>query len=151
MSTGHQMLTYAICTHQQRTKIFIILVQRMKRGKQEESWCFGLRGMGPTSLYWATTENGFFLEVCESNTGVHTDLLYVWRMCIKIVCGKGGDCSFGCNRRPWHLRGLQQCGKQAGTVILAMYTFVVGPWLPQTRVISSGLIRKPEKQKRAEC
>lgn len=33
--------------------------------------------------------------------------------------------------------------RQGQTVILAMYTFVVGPWLPQTGVISSGLIHKP--------
>lgn len=34
MSTGHQMLTYAICTLQQKkTKVFKNLVQRIKRGK----------------------------------------------------------------------------------------------------------------------
>lgn len=31
----------------------------------------------------------------------------------------------------------------AGTVILAMYTFIVGPWLPTSSVISSDLIHKP--------
>lgn len=36
MSTGHQMLTYAICTQQQRTKIIIILVQRIKRGERDD-------------------------------------------------------------------------------------------------------------------
>lgn len=30
----------------------------------------------------------------------------------------------------------------AGTVILAMYTFIVGPWLPTSSVISSDLIHK---------
>ena len=41
--------------------------------------------------------------------------------------GGGGGCEDG----PWLLMGLQQCRRQAGTVILAMYTFVVGPWLPK--------------------
>lgn len=36
--------------------------------------------------------------------------------------------------------------RQGQSVILAMYTFVVGPWLPQINVISSGLIRKPGKK-----
>lgn len=60
MSTGHQMLTYAICTHQQRTKIFTILIQRIKRGKQEESWCFGSLVMGPTSFYYVMTKKCFW-------------------------------------------------------------------------------------------
>lgn len=39
--------------------------------------------------------------------------------------------------------GLQQCDAQAEqSVLLAMYTFVVGPWFPQTSVISLGLIHK---------
>lgn len=55
-----------------------------------------------------------------------TDLWYVWRMCIRTVCGEGvvlvctygwgGSAPFGCNGGPWHLMGLQQCGGQAGTV-----------------------------------
>lgn len=31
----------------------------------------------------------------------------------------------------------------SGTVILAMYTFIVGPWLPTSSAISEGLIHKP--------
>lgn len=34
----------------------------------------------------------------------------------------------------------------AGTVILAMYTFIVGPWFPTRSVTSADLIHKPEKQ-----
>lgn len=34
----------------------------------------------------------------------------------------------------------------AGTVILAMYTFIVGPWLPTSSVISSDLIHKPKER-----
>lgn len=33
--------------------------------------------------------------------------------------------------------------RQGQTVVLAMYTFRVGPWLPNTSVISSGLKHKP--------
>lgn len=119
------MLTYAICTHQQRTKIFKIPVQRIKRGKQEESWCFGLCVMGPTSLYCVTTEKCFFLQVCPCS--VHTDLLYVRHVHEKCVWQRCGPCVYtwgtrgegapsGCNGGPWHLTGLQQCGGQAGTV-----------------------------------
>lgn len=35
----------------------------------------------------------------------------------------------------------------AGTVILAMYTFIVGPWLPTSSVISADLIHKPAGEK----
>ena len=31
----------------------------------------------------------------------------------------------------------------SGTVILAIYTFIVGPWLPTSSAISEGLIHKP--------
>lgn len=66
MSTGHQMLTYAICTHQQRTQILTILIQRIKTGKQEESRCFGLLVMGPTTLYGVITKKCFFFFSCRS-------------------------------------------------------------------------------------
>lgn len=36
----------------------------------------------------------------------------------------------------------------AGTVILAMYTFIVGPWLPTSSVISADLIHKPARERR---
>lgn len=124
MSTGHQMLTYAICTHQQWTQISRILVKRIKRGKQEESWCFGLH---VTEVCVKLYRYAFFLKVCQSDTNVHTDLLYVWRMCITTVCGEGvvlkcvctyegGSAPFGCDGGPWCVVGLQQCGGQAGAV-----------------------------------
>lgn len=31
----------------------------------------------------------------------------------------------------------------SGTVVLAMYTFIVGPWLPASSAISEDLIHKP--------
>lgn len=33
----------------------------------------------------------------------------------------------------------------SGTVILAIYTFIVGPWLPTSSAISEGLIHKPAR------
>ena len=45
-------------------------------------------------------------------------------------------------------------GTGPGTVILAMYTFMVGPWLPkeqqQSETISAGLIRTPEGRETIE-
>lgn len=36
----------------------------------------------------------------------------------------------------------------SGTVILAMYTFIVGPWLPTSSAIFVGLIHKPALEKK---
>lgn len=45
---------------------------------------------------------------------------------------------------PWFVGTIAVHG--SGTVILAMYTFIVGPWLPTKSAISGGLVHKPAKR-----
>lgn len=47
---------------------------------------------------------------------------------------------------PWFVGTIAVHG--SGTVILAMYTFIVGPWLPTKSAISGGLVHKPAKRER---
>lgn len=79
----------------------------------------------------------------------------LWHAALVCVVSVTGPCCDG-SEGPlvwavvWHLtRGLQQWMMGQGqSVNLAMHTFIVGPWLPSSSVISLGLIHKPEKGKK---
>lgn len=134
MSTGHQMLTCAICTRQLRTKIFTNPTQRLRKGQQEESWSFG--------MLLTVLETHFEMSMqtrCES----------VARGCVVwIKCGPAF--TWGSEHSSW-LRAVEfdrttAVRRTGSDSRLAMYTFAVGPLLPHTSVISSGRVRKPVKE-----
>lgn len=68
-----------------------------------------------------------------SLVGITSSPLSMWRqgacVCLSVVAGHGS------------LGTVAVWG--SGTVILAMYTFIVGPWLPASSAISADLIHKP--------
>lgn len=68
-----------------------------------------------------------------SLVGITSSPLSLWRqgacVCLSVVAGHG-------------LLGTVAVWG-SGTVILAMYTFIVGPWLPASSAISADLIHKP--------
>ncbi len=49
-----------------------------------------------------------------------------------------------CSGWPWFTRDCRSWG--SGTVILAMYTFIVGPWLPASSAISADLIHNLQRK-----
>lgn len=113
-------------TNQQRTKMSRIQVKVIKGEKKEKSCWFGLYVMGEV-----------FFPACRGNC--------MWWKCgpCEYLTGKGtlhGAVTVG-HGIWWDYSSVMD--RQGQSVILAMYTFVVGPWLPQASVISSGLIRKP--------
>lgn len=93
-------------------------------------------GTGPTHLDCVTTAG--------------KSASYVWQKSVVLVCtyGRGVGWGSGCDGRPRSLGGATAVGvdRQGQTVVLAMYTFRVGPWLPSTSVISSGLKHKPGRR-----
>lgn len=126
MSTGHQTLTYAICTPQQQHSLYSSQNRREKAQRILEFWFDRLSfaaDLWSHSWKWRNTE--WTMSACT------------WAPEEAAAGGRGGE--------PWRLKGLQQCGRQADSH-LAMYTFVVGPWLPHTSVISSNLAHTPRKQ-----
>lgn len=102
-----------------------------RRGKPgEEAWCFGLCVAGPTGRFCVI----IFLRARPE-------------MCIRTVRGPrvrtlaGGVAVTVGHGVWWDYSSVVD--RQGQSVVLAMYTFVVGPWLPQTSVISSGLKHTP--------
>lgn len=73
-----------------------------------------------------------------SLVGITSSPLSLWRqgvcVCLSVVAGHGS------------LGTVAVWG--SGTVILAMYTFIVGPWLPASSAISADLIHKPTTKAR---
>lgn len=66
-------------------------------------------------------------------THVHNNYVAKWELLLLAVITGHGIW--------WDYSSVEN--RQGHSVILAMYTFVVGPWLPKASVISSDLIHKP--------